>query len=256
MERIPGCPFTMGCRSGLFGRNRDCSDNERPLRRVEVHGFAPRACSHYRNASMMRAKPLHPGIRTARCSPREQRRRHPCKRRNTRAPAIRRVSLSRSYAQGSPRVRRGDPSDSSPRAPARGWVLAPSDARSRSSVGLSGCGLRRTPPLAARRVGGRAHRHGTPRPLGGPPPRGRPREGAGCVSAPGPAGGTLTRGRALDRAASLRRPSEARCRGARPRARTPGCDQRGSRGEREGRAPTGPAPRALCRPARPQTTWR
>ncbi len=63
---------------------------------------------------MMRAKTLHPRNSTSSCSKREQRRRHPCKRRHTRAIAVRRVDSSRADAQGLTRVRRGGPTGAYP----------------------------------------------------------------------------------------------------------------------------------------------
>ncbi len=169
----------------------------------------------------MRAKTLHPRKSTSRCSKRVKRRRHPCNRRNTCAIAVRRVDSSRADAQGLTRVRRGGPTGAYPSATAQG--------------------------------------RGTPRHRGGPPASGAA-EGwrTGCVRAPGPAGGTWTRGRASDRAARVRRPLCSRCRCAQTRARPPGCDQRGSRGERGGgaRGHIGPATRARCRPARRPTRGR
>ncbi len=121
--------------------------------------------------------------------------------------------------------------------------------------------------LAARRGGGggpgrecaderRAIVRGTPRHRGGPPASGAA-EGwrTGCVRAPGPAGGTWTRGRASDRAARGRRPLGSRCRCAQTRASPPGCDPRGSRGERGGPGATSgrqPAPCAALRGDRPE----
>ncbi len=146
---------------------------------------------------------MHPRTSTSRCSHREQRRRHPCNRRNTPSISLRRVDSSRADAQGAPRLRRGGPPGSSPRAPARGR--------------------------------GWAHTRGPPRHRGGPPAPGAAGGlEAGCVRAPGPAGGTLTRGRASDRAARLRRTLGARCRGAKTRASPPGCDPRGSQPGVEG----------------------
>ncbi len=115
--------------------------------------------------------------------------------------------------------------------------------------GMSGGRAPARQQLAARRGGGggpgraraserRASVRGTPRPRGGPAAPGAA-EGwrTGCFRAPVPAGGTWTRGRASDRAARVRRPLGSRCKCAQTRARPPGCDQRGSRGERGGQGP-------------------
>ncbi len=115
--------------------------------------------------------------------------------------------------------------------------------------GRSGGRAPASPQLAARRGAGggprraraderRAIVRGTPRQRGGPPASGAA-EGlrTGCVRAPGPAGGTWTRGRASDRAARVRRPLGSRCKCAQTRASPPGCDPRGSRGERGGPVP-------------------
>ncbi len=115
--------------------------------------------------------------------------------------------------------------------------------------GRSGGRTRARQQLAARRGGGggpgraragerRAIVRGTPRHRGGPPAPGAA-EGLrpGCFRAPGPAGGPWTRGRSSDRAARVRRPLCSRCKCAQTRASPPGCDQRGSRGERGGQGP-------------------
>ncbi len=181
----------------------------------------------------MRAKTLHPRKSTARCSKREQRRRHPYNRRNTRAISLRRVDSSRAGAQGLTRVRRGGPTGTYPSATAKGRVWAPADARSLSTAGGAGGG-----PGRARAGERRASIRGTPMHRGGSPAPGAA-EGlrTGCFRAPGPAGGTWTTGRASDRAARVRRASCSRCRCAKTRASPPVCDQRGSRGERGGQGP-------------------
>ncbi len=123
--------------------------------------------------------------------------------------------------------------------------------------GRSGGRTQASPPRAARRGGGggpgraradesRAIVRGNHMHRGGPPVPGAA-EGlrTGCFRAPGPAGGTLTRGLSSDRASRLRRTICSRCRCAKTRASTPGCDQRGSRGERGGpgaKAGRSPAP--------------
>ncbi len=196
---------------------------------------------------------MYPRKSTSRCSHREQRRRPPCNRRHTRAIAVRRVDSSRADAQGLTRVRRGGPTGAYPRATAKGRVWAPADARSLSTAGGAGGG-----PGRARAGERRAIVRGTPRQRGGPPASGAA-EGwrTGCFRTPGPAGGTWTTGRASDRAARVRRPLCSRCKCAQTRARPPGCDPRGSRGERGGaRGHIGSATRALCRPARQQTRGR
>ncbi len=188
---------------------------------------------------------MHPRKSTSSFSHREQRRRHPCKRRNTRAIAVRRVDSSRADAQGLTRVRRGGPTGApqchgqGPRPVARGRPVP-------QHRGMSGGRAQASPPRAARRGGGggpgraraserRAIVRGTPRHRGGPPAPGAA-EGlrTGCVRAPGPAGGTWTRGRSSDRAARVRRTLCSRCKCAKTRASPPVCDQRGSRGERGG----------------------
>ncbi len=134
--------------------------------------------------------------------------------------------------------------------------------------GMSGGRAQASPPRATRRGGGggpgraraderRAIVRGTPKHRGGPPASGAA-EGlrTGCFRPPGPAGGTWTRGRSSDRAARLRRTLCSRCKCAQTRASPPACDQRGSRGERGARGQSGPATRALCRPARRPTRGR
>ncbi len=202
----------------------------------------------------MRAKTLHPRKSTSRCSHREQRRRPPCKRRHTRALAVRRVDSSRADAQGLTRVRRGGPTGAYPSATAQCRVWAPADARSLSTAGGAGGGG--GGPGRARAGERRASVRGTPRHRGGPAAPGAA-EGwrPGCVRAPGPAGGTWTRGRASDRTSRVRRPLGSRCRCAQTRARPPGCDQRGSREERGGPGATSgrqPAPCAALRGDRPE----
>ncbi len=194
---------------------------------------------------------MHPRKSTSRCSKREQRRRHPCKRRNTRAISLRRVDSSRADAQGLTRLRRGGPTGAYPSATAQGRGWAPADARALSTEGEAGGGPRRVSnwqPAGAAGAGPgeraqasavrasagerRASVRGNPRHRGGPPASGAA-EGlrTGCVRAPVPAGGTWTRGRSSDRAARVTRPLCSRGRCAQTRARPPGCDPRGSRGE-------------------------
>ncbi len=144
----------------------------------------------------MRAKTLHPRKSTSRCSQREQRRRHPCKRRHTRAIALRRVDSSRADAQGLTRVRRGGPTGAYPSATARGRGWAPADARALSTAGGAGGGPRRVrhgrpagaagagPGERAQTSAGRA----SAAPLGivgGHPPRERPRDGGPFLAPPG-----------------------------------------------------------------------
>ncbi len=199
-----------------------------------------RACAHYRKASMMRAKALHPRKSASRCSKREQRRRHPCNRRHTRALAVRRVDSSRADAQGLTRVRRGGPTGAYPSATAQGRVWAPADARALSTAGGAGGGPRRGSnwrPAGAAGAGPgerRAIVRGNQMHRGGPPASGAA-EGwrTGCVRAPGPAGGTWTRGRASDRAARVRRPLCSRCKSRRP-GRAPRFATRGTAGGRGG----------------------
>ncbi len=57
--------------------------------------LSPRVCSHSRNASLRSAKPRHLKTSTVRCSRCEHLTGLPCKRRNTRTLAVRRLSLSR-----------------------------------------------------------------------------------------------------------------------------------------------------------------
>ncbi len=143
----------------------------------------------------MRAKTLHPRKSTSRCSQREQRRRHPCKRRHTRAIAVRRVDSSRADAQGLTRLRRGGPPGAYPSATAQGRVWAPADARSLIHAGGAGGGPRRGsnwrpagaagagPGERAQASAGRA----SAAPLGivgVQPPRERPRDGGPVVCAP------------------------------------------------------------------------
>ncbi len=78
---------------------------------------------------------MHPRKSTSSFSHREQRRRHPCNRRNTRAIAVRRVDSSRADAQGLTRVRRGGPTGAYPSATAQGRGWAPADARALSTAG-------------------------------------------------------------------------------------------------------------------------
>ncbi len=187
---------------------------------------------------------MHPRKSTLSCSKREQRRRHPCNRRHTRAIAVRRLSSSRADR---PRAHPGAPRRPHGRIPQRRGQVPRPGARGRpvpQHRGRSGGRTPASPPRAARRGGGggpgraragerRAIVRGTPRHRGGPPASGAA-EGlrTGCVRAPGPAGGTWTTGRASDRAARVRRPLCSRCRCAQTRASPPVCDQRGSRGER------------------------
>ncbi len=182
---------------------------------------------------------MNPRNSTASFSHREQRRRNPFKRRNTRSIAVRRFAPHGPTPKAPP-----GGAAAAPRATARCQGLAPSSARAKSSARLSGGGSRRVSPWrpagavgagAGESAKARAVRASaaTRRLLGGPAPRDRPREGGGFVNAPVPAGGTWTRGRASDRLSRLRRPLGARCRGAH-RARTPGGDPRGSRGARGG----------------------
>ncbi len=195
--------------------------------RFDLHA---RACQHYRKASMMRAKTMNPRKSTSRCSHREKMRRHPCNRRNNRSTSLRRVDSSRSYAQGLTRVRRGGPTGAYPSATAQGRVWAPADARALSTAGGAGGGPRRERTGERRAIvrGNQMHR-------GGPAASGAAQGlRTGCVRAPVPAGGTWTRGRSSDRAARVIRTLCSRCRCAKTRASTPGCDQRGSRGERGG----------------------
>ncbi len=225
--------------------------------RNENTAIPTRACSYYCNALMMSAKTMHPRKSTSSFSKRVKMRRHPCNRRNTRAISLRRLYISRSYAQGSTRLRRGGTTGAYPSATAKCRVWAPSYARSISNAGCAGGGPRRVshgrPAGAAGACPGESEQtravrsRGNPMHRGGPPASGAA-EGlrAGCVRAPGPAGGTLTRGRASDRASRLRRTIGARCRRSQTRSRTPGCDPRGSRRERGGaRGPSGAATRAL-----------
>ncbi len=197
----------------------------------------PRACSHYRKASMMRAKTLHPRKSTSRCSHREQRRRPPCNRRHTRAIAVRRVDSSRADAQGLTRVRRGGPTGAYPSATAKGRVWAPA-APGPSAPREEGGRTQASPPRAARRgvvgVPGRARAgerraivRGTPMHRGGPPASGAA-EGlrTGCVRAPVPAGGTLTMVLSSDRTSRVIRTICSRCRCAKTRSSTPFFDQR------------------------------
>ncbi len=144
---------------------------------------------------MMRAKTLHPRKSTSRCSKRVKRRRHPCKRRNTRSISLRRVDSSRADAQGLTRVRRGGPTGAYPSAAAQCRVWAPADARALSTAGGAGGGPRRVsnwrpagaagagPGERAQASAGRA----SAAPLGivgGHPPRERPRDGGPVVCAP------------------------------------------------------------------------
>ncbi len=223
-------------RASLAGVGAERARRERPLRRRW-----PRACSHYRNALMMSAKTLHPRTSTSRCSPREQRRRNPCNRRNTRAIAVRRLSSSRG------RLPRRNPA-----APRRPHGLLPQRhgqvprlvARGRpvhNQRGRSGGRAPASPPRAAHQGGGgvpgreraderRAVIRGNHMNLGGPAASGAAEGlGAGCVRAPVPAGWTLTRGLSIDRAARLRRTICSRCRGSKTRSSTPFFDQRCSR---------------------------
>ncbi len=138
---------------------------------------------------------MHPRKSMSRCSKREQRRRHPCNRRNTRAIAVRRVDSSRAGAQGLTRLRRGGPTGAYPSATAKCRVRAPADARSLSTAGGAGDGPRRVsnwrpagaagagPGERAQTSAGRA----SAAPLGivgGHPPRERPRDGGPVVCAP------------------------------------------------------------------------
>ncbi len=228
----------------------------------------PRVCSHYRTASMMRAKTMHPRKSTSSCSKREQKRRHPFNRGHPRDCSAPRGQLTGRR----PRAHPGAPRRPHGHIPQRHGQVPRLGARGRPGPQHRGRSGGRTPasqPRAARRGGGggpgraraserRASVRGTPRHRGGPAAPGAA-EGwrTGCVRAPGPAGGTWTRGRSSDRAARVRRPLGSRCRCAQTRASPPVCDQRGSRGERGGaRCQSGPATRALCRPARRPTRGR
>ncbi len=155
----------------------------------------PRACQHYRKASMMRAKTLHPRKSTSRCSQRVKRRRPPCNRRHTRALAVRRLSSSRADAQGLTRVRRGGPTGAYPSATAQGRGWAPADARSLSTAGGAGGGPRRVrnwrPAGAAGAGPGERAQASAGRSSAAPlglvgvhPPRERPRDGGPVVCAP------------------------------------------------------------------------
>ncbi len=113
---------------------------------------------------------MHPRKSTSRCSKREQRRRPPCNRRNTRALAVRRVDSSRADAQGLTRVRRGGPTGAYPSATAQCRFWAPADARSLSTAGGAGGGPRRV-------------RHGRPAGAAGAGPGERAQASAGRASA-------------------------------------------------------------------------
>ncbi len=210
---------------------------------------------------------MHPRTSTSRCSQREQRRRNLCKRRHTRAIAVRRVSSTRADAQGPTRVRR--PTGSSPRAAAGGRGLAPSSARSLGSAGRSGGGPRRfshcRPSGAAGAGPGESAKARAVRASAVPrcllvvvqPPRDRPRDRVPFFRAPVPAGGTLTRGRSSDRASGLRRTICSRLHEARIPSRGRRFSTSGSSGCRGGaKCQTGPVTRAIYRYARPQTRWR
>ncbi len=114
---------------------------------------------------------MHPRKSTSRCSHREQRRRNPCNRRNTRAISLRRVDSSRADAQGLTRVRRGGPTGAHPSATAQGRVWGPADARALSTAGGAGGG-----PGRARAGERRASIRGTLGIVGVHPPRERPRD--------------------------------------------------------------------------------
>ncbi len=221
----------------------------------------------------MRAKTLHPRKSTSRCPHREQRRRHPCNRRHTRALAVRRLSSSRADAQGLTRLRRGGTTGAYPSATARGRVWAPADARSLSTAGGAGGGPRRVrhgrPAGAAGAGPGEREQTSAGRSSAAtrcilvvPPPQGGPAAsgaaeggGAGCFRAPVPAGGAWTRGRSSDRAARVRRTICSRCKCAQTRASPPVCDQRGSRVSRGGpgaKLGRSPAPCAALRGDRPE----
>ncbi len=149
---------------------------------------------------------MNPRNSTASFSHREQRRRNPFKRRNTRSIAVRRLYPSRSYAQGPTRGRRGAPTGSPPPlATVRCQGLAPSSARAQSSARLSGGRPRRVSPWRPAGAAGagagesakaRAVRASaaTRRLLGGPAPRDRPREGKRFCERSRPGGRDLDEG--------------------------------------------------------------
>ncbi len=146
-----------------------------------------RVCSHYRKASMMRAKTMNPRKSTSSFSKREKRRRNPCNRRSTRAIALRRVDSSRADAQGLTRVRRGGPTGGLPQCHGQVPRLGARGRPVPQHRGRSGGRAQASPQLAARRGGGagpgeRAQAsagRSSAAPLGlvgGHPPRERPRD--------------------------------------------------------------------------------